>query len=1673
MKEAEQEVLKKEVSKARLTKEDESLQVSHPQNGQISAAQWLENHERPSGHQYSSNGTTETETAASPFIANKIPEEAVDAKGNATVSETASDLGRDLLLLYEKSWFSDINIWIDGKPFEVHRAILCARSSYFAAMLNGSWAESSQDHITLQGINHVEMTVVLHFIYGAILDFPIKADAGCILSIADMYGLEGLREVAIYILKRDYCNFFLKPVPGKHPPVLECLAIAHSVGAKSLYDACMKWIVQNFVRCWSEKNFASLPTDLQNDCFRTLIQSLSPQNSAHLLMETSRLISSLPQVKWTETALTLASRLQEECVSFMVANFPGIIQSEGFFALLQAQAMSSKADLLDQVFEAIQRGINTENSCSLLIALDTLLSSASVNEMGFTCKIQALHDKLWIFLVQSFYAVRHTESWKLLKPDDQQKIQAAAFDKGDARRPAKKPAFTSSQLNRCSTDASGIKHTAWKADGKKNSWCGSFTNRDKMKSDGLGASGHTSATNRNSANKALKHDDLKGKDSKKAVCKMTKEAKMGEKTPSPKARAVIKPKTETNGNAKAESFLTKQDSDRSLSASGHKNAGSGKALKNQEGKSVGARPKVLSASSSVQIKAKPVKKPTGKESPSLIGTETLSKSTNSSTDLRMSIEHLDETKEEKLADEGRKHPALKTKSAVKKTNGAPAKKSVNDVEANSPMNSVVKKCTGKGNSEHTPQAVLKKKGSEAGNSTVQQKTKNVANTTKNQGSQGDLPNSLKSGLSPKQNEEKNVTQHLAQLEKQSLSKKKSKPLQTTSVKATAKIIVTSKTQTHSKKSEIGINKDQKQKIATGQPALKASSSSMKHPRSESPVQKNLHGEGQKNLAPKHENSAALGTQLPGSNKSSPGKKNSSGTSLLEIDKGHILNKEKITPHEERHSRGDWEQPYVAELSISVKTEKTEKQVHTNEKDDTSLISKNVEEGNATELHCVKDRESIACENANKNPTVLAANKDMLKCKTLPDSVGCLHPLKQLRENKNPLIQKTSIDHKATDNLKAGKDANCGDVLLHQFYEAAGETSNFEREERKSSKAFVIGSESTDEFSDKSAVTESQSATVESDATSKSSIGQVAEKCSSKDTDTTETPESHENSDAPFTDHWNLSSSALDPKESPESDTGSAATSSDDIKPRSEDYDAGGSQDDEGSNERGISKCSTMLCHDFLGRSSSDTSTPEELKIYDASLRIEVKMKKENSDLFRVISTSDDEIPRKRPETWSHQGGEKRAGSRGNNAGFAPTQFPQEADQVSSSADETEDEKSENENAVERLPPPEAPVQQFHGIVNLAFEDAAENDIENQEFSDTKNFKRSVLLSVDECEELGSDDGGEVHTPLQGSLDAATPSDVFDGIPHEHHNKTFYSRFSLEIEDGFLECKKPDKDNNENSSVDPCVSESKEKDNLATSVTEQKSREKTVGYSQPAAEGKEEARSEENNDIQCNKVSDVDSKSQGRPCHLDLHQRDNTELQKNSSTKPVDPCRSHLLTPEGHVKESEPASTEYSNTALSAGDIDDCDRLTQTCMFEHRPPKTLSPIYEMDVGEAFEQRMESEVNIVEVDFEDQEYAEQDWSLLRQLLSDQESNLDIKNSVPEDLNLAQYLINQTLFLARDSSQPQGKAQIDTFSRWTELISPLDDSSASITVASFSSDDCSSPQGEWTILELETHH
>ncbi|NWH61407.1 K1107 protein, partial [Geococcyx californianus] len=1394
-------------------------------------------------------------------------------------------------------------------------------------------------------------------------------------------------------------------------------------------------------------------------------------------MESNRLMSSLPHVKWAEAAMAVASRLQEECVVFIAANFLHVAQSKGFFGLLQAQAMSSKHDLLELIFNAIEKSINNENSCFLLVAVDTLLDSRNMQEMGFTCEIQTLRDKLWVFLVQSFYAVRHTEGWKLMRPDHQQQIQAAAVDKGDDRRLGKKPVFTSAQLNKSVTESVGIQNTSWAERSKKGCWGDSSTNQDKMKSDGLGASGHTSSTSRNTVVKTSKHEDVKGKDGKKVVSKITKDAKPGEKAASPKARAVIKTKIENNGTVKPESMLTKQDTEKTSSASGQKNSGGGKGLKNHEGKVAGARPKVLTVTSSVQIKTKPLKKTLGKESPST-GTVAgaASRSANSTTDTQAAGEQAEEPKEEKLAEEGKKQTAVKTKSSAKTSNGVTTNKKKSELEVNpttsrcvtSPcaalhMCVLTKKTTGKGCNEQNVQAVLKKKGSVGSNSAAQQKAPSTPTSSpKSQGPQVESPNSLKSEMSPKHNEEKNVLQHLVQTalpEKHPSAKKRSvKQLQTPVTKATAKI--TPKTQAPSKHVEIVNNKDPKLKT-TGQFVSKSKSLAQKHSRSQSPVvQKDGHAAEHSSSGQRLEKSMADGAagHLHGNSECCSAKQSGSSTSGMGSSSEEKL-LVSCQPSKQKSSDPSENVEYrIQSESSSVLTGETVPKLHVSLQNEIERRQICDYQTGSKQMEDTEEGDNAAAQSANDGYS------DSSK-ETSPKAPGEL--AKQSAATKVCTEQSDKLNSETNENA------------LPSF----SRMITNEEDGIPSPQVHMEGFLTADELCDTSALTECPSFTADLDDVSECSTEQITEKYSpgyTEPTDPMETPENQENTEIPFVDHW--STGTLDPKESPESDTGSATTSSDDIKPRSEDYDAGGSQDDEGSNERGISKCSTMLCHDFLGRSSSDTSTPEELKIYDSSLRIEVKMKKEGSDLFRVNSTSDDEIPRKRPEMWSHQESARPNTKESKHSTFSNVQFTQEADQVSSSADETEDDRSEAENVAESFPPSNVPPQQFQGIDNLAFEDATENDTVSQEFSKSKNYKRSVLLSVDECEELGSDDRAETHTSRQHSIESLTPSEVFDSGSQEQHGKTFYSGYSLEIEDGFPDCKQHKdryniSDKTESSLLHLHGTEIPGKANQDASVTEQNCCEKIYSAAGPGpgektnVNRKNEVASEF---FQCKKHIDNDAKSQERPCHLDLHQREtSSDVQKNSSAKPVEANKNQILTQEGQVRDSHPAATECANADLLPGDIDDYDTMAQTCMYEHRPSKTLSPIYEMDVGEAIEQRMDSETAVLDVDFEDQQFAEQDWTLLRQLLSEQDSSIGFKNSVPEDLNLAQCLINQTLFLARDGSHPQGTSQVDTFSRWTELMSPLDDSSASITVASFSSEDCSSPQGEWTILELETHH
>ncbi|XP_008066467.1 uncharacterized protein KIAA1107 homolog [Carlito syrichta] len=1344
--------------------------------------------------------------------------------------------------------------------------------------------------------------------------------------------------------------------------------------------------------------------------------------------------------------------------------------------------MSSTADLLDKILKAIGENITIENSCSLLMALDTLLNSDSIKEMGFTCKIQALRDKLWIFLVQSFYAVRHTESWKLMSTDEQQKIQAAAFDKGDDRRLSKKPVFSSSQQRKQVSDSGVIKDKSWWKNSKKECW-NYLSTTQKMKSDGLGASGHSSSTNKNSISKTLKHDDVKEKNGTKIASKITKEVKTGGKNVSGKPKPIIKPKTENNDNARWENTSARQvveTAAAAVPATEQKNSLNGRGVRNQERQVEGARPKVLTGNANG--KAKPLRKGTGKESPCLSIAGPSSRSTSSSMEFLTSTECLDGSKENGSIGEekpsGHKLSscdslgqmvknsvngvktstvAVKSRPVSRVINGTSNKKNIHEQDTNI-NSSALKKVNNKGYGEPVPQAILKKRGNGSGCVTAQQRTKSApASLAKVPGSQGESPNSVKSSVSSRHSDE-NVAKsdHNTTTDKQAPKRKNVKQGHTTLPKVNTKVVVVPKNLNQSKKSETLNNKDSKQKMLPGQVVLKTQPSSQRPLKSEtSIVQKSMPRDVRDN-----NNKTSVSEQKPHQPLINPASE-ISGAEVFQSTCGPDPQKPLSNQEKEKLAL---ESQNISKLDKSLKHELESKQTFSDKSETKLSDHRETDHCNAANIHCYSDRSdqvdsklysTTALKSGFSNPNENSLNSNPI-CDLESTNAGQIHSIPD-RESK---VGKKDTNEKSS--IKCVKD------VTPCVPERTNGTFHSVLDDRKST--------FSNQLSNDPAMNEDRHVTADSDMSSKCFPEQLSGKNSPKNMETSESPESHEAPETPLVGHWNVGTSGLHQRESPESDTGSATTSSDDIKPRSEDYDAGGSQDDDGPNDRGISKCGTMLCHDFLGRSSSDTSTPEELKMYDSNLRIEVKMKKQSSgDLFQVNSTSDDEIPRKRPEMWPRSAiihpRERENTARGS------VQFSQETDQVSSSADETEDERSEAENIAEHCSVSNPAPQQFQGIVNLAFEDATEN--ESREFSANKKFKRSVLLSVDECEELGSDEG-EVHPPFQPSVETSPPSDVFDGISRGHPGGTCFPRFSQESKESILEGKQGkgnDVRQNESTPWGLSSTDSCRKNKQSVSATEEKNTVDVLskgGRQLLPADKKVTSGSSTDHDFQQrSKLLESDVRSQGRPCHLELYQREtNSDIPKSSSVKCGNSSGSQVLPQEGQVKESHSTATEKANVALSAGNIDDCDTLAQTCMYDHRPSKALSPIYEMDVIEAFEQEMESETHVTDMDLDDDHhFAKQDWTLLKQLLSEQDSNLDITSSVPEDFNLAQYLISQTLLLARDSSKPQGTAHTDTLNRWSELTSPPD-SSASITMASFSSEDCS-PQGEWTILELETQH
>ncbi|MGH0155394.1 UNVERIFIED_CONTAM: hypothetical protein FKN15_029501 [Acipenser sinensis] len=548
-------------------------------------------------------------------------------------------------------------------------------------------------------------------------------------------------------------------------------------------------------------------------------------------------------------------------------------------------------------------------------------------------------------------------------------------------------------------------------------------------------------------------------------------------------------------------------------------------------------------------------------------------------------------------------------------------------------------------------------------------------------------------------------------------------------------------------------------------------------------------------------------------------------------------------------------------------------------------------------------------------------------------------------------------------------------------------------------------------------------------------------------------------------------------------------------------------------EKGLSKSSTLSGPELAAQSSSETSTPEELKDYDSSSGVESKSEEKLGGIqlhHQIISPLED-LPIDQDLGIHLEKGDEETETlpADDILGDPPTES------VASSEDVTEEDHSDTEGEMLINDPG---VVGFIGIDNVAFEEKGKKLMEEEAAVDPDCKLPAGLHSVDEYEEqhMMFTDAGGPDTPHSTN---SVASYAFDCTSNAHSMTESCSKspgiFSLENEDQLLE-----------ESKDPT---------LMKELNLQQVEEQTQGAvpTAPDSKGMDSYQNNKDRNVDllpledtspCETVlqlpksgnkgdceymfcvkpafpnvlgnldTDCSSANTGMPNMIsDLpseeSDRDSPDHALNSpAASPSDgdhapPYYSAICETTDSMLTGDPNGKMQMSAAPSPPKPTALPRPpppTQILISpgQHSPSSVLSTIYE-----AMETTEDEEEELDDDDVFEKELGELGGDCESERNGDQDEH-PLQTRKPLLLlgcgkaDMVEQLINQTLLISGERTQllPHKGGTISEveIGQWTQLISPMDDSRASITsVTSYSPEDTTSPHGDWTVVELETHH
>ncbi|XP_049768659.1 uncharacterized protein LOC126106427 [Schistocerca cancellata] len=182
---------------------------------------------------------------------------------DTTEEELESDVAKDLEQLMDSKFLSDITLSAGGVRLDAHRAILCARSPVFRAMLSHDTKEALEGLVEISDTEQQVVSEMLRYMYTD--KVCVQSDlTEQLLVVFDKYGLQDAKVRCEMKLARQ--------VTVDSAADIAALAIAHT--CSFLQKVCVAFIKQNLEQVVGSRGWANI-IDRYPEAVKTICESIT------------------------------------------------------------------------------------------------------------------------------------------------------------------------------------------------------------------------------------------------------------------------------------------------------------------------------------------------------------------------------------------------------------------------------------------------------------------------------------------------------------------------------------------------------------------------------------------------------------------------------------------------------------------------------------------------------------------------------------------------------------------------------------------------------------------------------------------------------------------------------------------------------------------------------------------------------------------------------------------------------------------------------------------------------------------------------------------------------------------------------------------------------------------------------------------------------------------------------------------------------------------------------------------------------------------------------------------------------------------------------------------------------------------------------------------------------